>query len=99
MMANKKSIPKNRSDQEMFLGSEEVAESGTKQPLQDGNTKPTGSFASFFTPDLQEQIGKELLNLKIKLYNEGIIDFDIKVKTIGNEIILTPKPKRKVKKV
>lgn len=98
-MTKKKTIPKNRSDQEMLVSFEEVKESSTQQSPHDKDSKSTNSFASFFSSDLQEQIGKELLNLKIKLYKEGIVDFDLKVKTVENEIILTPKPKRKVKKV
>jgi hypothetical protein len=89
-MTKKKTIPKNRSDQEMLVGFEEVKESSTQQSPQDKDSKSTNSFASFFSSDLQEQI---------ELYKEGIVDFDLKVKTVENEIILTPKPKRKVKKV
>lgn len=100
LMAKKIMIKKNRSDQEMFAGFEEQLESGNEKAGQEKGIREASAFASFFTPELQEQVGRELLNLKIKLYNEGIVDFDLKVKTIDNEIILTPKPKKnKVKRV
>lgn len=95
-MAKKFAIKKNRSDEEMLAAFEEqLGQNAEKEKT--GQTKNTkdNAFAQFFTPELQEQIGKELLKLKIKLYHEGIADFELKVKTVGNEIILIPKTKRK----
>ena len=52
---------------------------------------------TFFTPmpELQEKVGKALLELKVELYKDGIVDFDVKVMRQGKEIILTAAPKKK----
>jgi len=95
VLAKKIVIAKNRSDQEMFAGLEEQLKPDDINAEKEKGRREANAFASFFTPELQEEIGRELLKLKIKLYNEGIVDFDLKVKTVDNEIILTPKPKKK----
>lgn len=96
-------IPKNRQDTEM-LGSlpeqasfEHVSDGDAGRPVtkpaKDETTKP--AYAAFFTPMLQEDIGKALLTLKLKLYQEGIVDFAIKVSCEVNQIVLKAVPLNK----
>ncbi|HWR31040.1 MAG TPA: hypothetical protein VN631_14525, partial [Negativicutes bacterium] len=72
-------IPKNRQDSEMIgnfkeqLSFENVTDDDDYQPA----AKPaksettTPANATFITPELQEDLGKALLTLKLKLYKEG----------------------------
>lgn len=97
-------IPKNLSDKSMlgnykeeitfendFYAEEDVAAKPLKVAKKD---KP--SFGSeFFTAELQEKIGKLLLELKVELYKEGIVDFDIKVVRQDKQVILTAVPSKK----
>jgi hypothetical protein len=95
-MSKKNSIKKNRNDQEMFIGFEEELETIAElnpEPTKQRQISNENNLASFIPADLQDQIGKAFLDLKIKLFNEGIINFDTKVKTINHEIIITAIPK------
>ncbi|MBP2652354.1 MAG: hypothetical protein H6Q74_3179 [Firmicutes bacterium] len=89
-------IPKNRQDSEMF-GS--LQEQITFENISDGYSdhpvvKPAkhettkSSYATFLTPELQEDLGKALLTLKLNLYKEGIVDYSIKVATEANQVVL-----------
>jgi len=99
-------IPKNLSDTAMFGDYKEnitfendnfADEVTTIQPNR-GIKKESQSYTSeFFTPELQEKVGKALLELKVKLYN-GILDFDIKVTSQDKQIILTGVPSKAEKK-
>ena len=49
---------------------------------------------SFFTPDLQDQVAKKLLEIKLALYQQGVLDYDIKVSRENNSVILTAVPRK-----
>ncbi len=97
----KKVIQKNLSDAEMFVGHKEeltfetaFADEAAPAPKV---VKPSAkqeklNFRSeFFTPELQEEVGKELLAIKLELFKEGIVDYKIKVTREGRKVILTAK--------
>lgn len=105
----KDKIRRNLSDVEMFQGYKEVAtfentpaEEEPAAPVK-RRTEPAAKAedinTAFLTPQLQEQIGKALLELKLQLYKEGVVDYQIKVSRAGRQISLTavenPKPKNK----
>lgn len=50
--------------------------------------EPKESLTSFFTPELQEQVAKALLEVKVELYKQGVIDYRIEVSREGTSIIL-----------
>jgi hypothetical protein len=97
-------IPKNRSDQEMLVNfkekvtfendhhDEEITKASPK------TNKKEAATTSFFAPEIQEKVGKLLLEIKVKLYKEGIVDYDIKVARDGNQVTLTAVPKVDSKK-
>lgn len=92
-------IPKNLSDNDMLAVWDKKAETkkseeAEKVPVKE-DIKPSYE-AGFLTPELQQSIGKALLEQKVKLYKEGIVDYNIKVKQEGSQIILTAVP-RKIK--
>ena len=100
-------IPKNLSDTAMFgdykenitFENDNFEEEVTAIQPNRGLKKDSKSYTSeFFTPELQEKVGKAILELKVKLYNEGIVDFDIKVTTQDKQIILTGVPSKAEKK-
>ena len=91
-------IPKDLSDKDMFQGYKEK-ESFETVFLQNDSVpvvrKPVKAAKeniqlACLTPELQEKIGKLLLELKVDLYKEGIVDYSIKVKKEGGKIILMP---------
>jgi len=97
-------IPKNLSDKSMFgdyqeqitfendFYSEETAAQRLAKPVK----KEKADYVSeFFTPELQEKVGKLLLEIKVELYKEGIVDFDMKVARQGKQVILTATPGKK----
>lgn len=99
-------IPKNRQDTEMFVNFPEEA---TFEHITDGDAskpvvKPPKSepkvpaYATFLTPELQEDLGKALLALKVNLYNEGIVDYTYKVSCEANQIVLKAVPLHKKNK-
>lgn len=88
-------IKKNRSDTEMLANYTEK-ETFENSPPEDRETKPAkkelAKEAAFLTPDLEQQIDKALLALKVNLYNKGIIDYKIKVTCEENRVLLTALP-------
>ncbi len=94
-------IKKNLSDSEMLKGwheqvtfehaSEEeqpvlpVVKMAKKDPAEDINS-------AFLTPEIRESVGKALLELKLNLYKEGIVDYQVKVSCQGNQIVMTAVP-------
>jgi hypothetical protein len=98
-------IPKNRQDTEMvgnFLeqpsfehASDGEASQPVAKPLKPETPKP--AYAAFFTPELQEDLGKALLTLKLNLYKEGIVDYAIKVVCEANQVVLKAVPLKKPK--
>jgi hypothetical protein len=93
-------IPKNLSDRDM-VGAFTENLTFENDVLQDEKKKTVKmkqeakSYSSeFFTPDLQEKVGKALLELKVQLYKEGIVDFDIKVSRDAQTVSLRAVPKK-----
>lgn len=100
-------IPKNLSDKSMFGNfAEQITfendifqeESPAPKVVKPVKKESAGYVNEFFTPELQEKVGKALLELKVELYKDGIVDFDVKVMRHGKEIILTAAPKGEKKK-
>ncbi len=108
---SKQTIKKNRSDAEMFLGHKEVMtfENSTIEETEVKQVKATPKkqaddfHSSFFTPELQDKVGKALLEIKMQLFKEGVVDFDIKVSREDTKVLLTaipakpPKPPKPVR--
>lgn len=93
-------IPKNRQDGEMFANVKEkfsfenesdgLAEQPVTKPAKKEPAKP--GYAEFITPELQEDLGKALLALKVNLYKQGIVDYKIKLATEAGQIVLKAVP-------
>lgn len=101
----KLTIKKNLSDADMFVGHKEVI-TFENSPVEEEAVKPVRPAAknqqpdfhsSFFTPELQEKVGKGLLEIKMQLFKEGIVDFDIKVNREGTKLILSAVPAKPAK--
>jgi len=95
-------IQKNRDDSEMFVNwhedsSFENAADGLSEPRQPARAVKSDEqgLESFFTPELKEAIGKALLQLKVNLYKQGIVDFKLQPVVKENQIILTAVPVKK----
>lgn len=96
-------IPKNRQDIEMIGSAPEqasfehasdgIASQPVAKPAKTETIKP--AYADFFTPELQEELGKALLTLKVNLYKDGIIDYAIKVSCEANQVVLKAVPLNK----
>lgn len=93
-------IPKNRGDAEMMGG---PAEEATFEHLSDGTAgrpaakpakkeAPPPAYAAFFTPEVQEDIGKALLTLKVNLYKQGVVDFKLKVACEADQVVVRAVP-------
>lgn len=99
---SKMSIKKNLSDQDMFANWQEKTTFETEindepepQKVLKHQAKSQPDFhSSFFTPEIQEKVGKALLDIKMSLYKQGIVDFDIKVSREENKVVLTAVPKK-----
>lgn len=94
-------IPKNLSDKDMVGNFKdtltfETDVSPEETPKAAVKKKPEKqSYTSeFFTPELQEKMGKALLELKLELYKTGVVDFDLKVSREGQQVILKAIPKK-----
>ncbi|SMC72598.1 hypothetical protein [Sporomusa malonica] len=93
-------IKKNLSDSEMLKGWQEQPTFETE--INDEPVRPTVKAvkkdpvedinSAYFTPELKESVGKALLELKLNLYKEGIVDYQIKVSCQGNQVLLTAVP-------
>lgn len=102
-----KIIKKNLSDAEMFAGHKEiltfetgdVADNEVTQPRPSAKKQQPDFHSSFFTPELQEKVGKALLEVKMQLFKEGIVDFDLKVSREGSKVILTATPAKAPKRL
>ena len=99
-MGNK--IKKNLTDQDMLANWHEqetfenkVQSDATDVPQQVKKSTTTSLAADFLTPELAEKVGQALLDLKLKLYKEGIVDYKIKVSCEEKKIILLPVPVKK----
>lgn len=93
-------IQKNLSDAEMFKGWQEeptfeteIQEEPVQRPVKSARKEPTDDINSaYFTPELKEAVGKALLELKLNMYKEGTVDYQIKVSCQGNQVMLTAIP-------
>lgn len=98
-------IPKNLSDKAMvegfvepesferiFLSSQETVEEPVK--LRKSGAVKESLEQSFVSPELAGEIGKALMELKLDLYKEGIVDYRIKVSRQARSIVLTPVVKK-----
>ncbi|MCI7260664.1 MAG: hypothetical protein SPK53_06955 [Selenomonas sp.] len=98
-------IPKGLTDKDMmqnyveevsledkFIEAEKIADK--KRREQAGIEQPAKLGQAGFTPQLTEELGKALLQLKMELYREGIKNFSYKIKRDGENIILMPKYKK-----
>ncbi|MCI1821305.1 MAG: hypothetical protein LKI76_03540 [Megasphaera sp.] len=107
----KNKIPKNRSLNEMLTGiKEEITFENTgwddeetgKRPVVNraGKKQTAADFRSqFFTPDLQEKVGKILLDIKLAYYKDGIGDISFEVVKDGRNVLIktVPKTSKKLK--
>ncbi|CQR72866.1 hypothetical protein SOV_02490 [Sporomusa ovata DSM 2662] len=93
-------IQKNLSDSDMFKGWHEQPTFETEiddEPVR-LSVKPAKKDSAadinsaYFTPELQESVGKALLELKLNLYKQGIVDYQIKVSCQDNQVMLTAVP-------
>ncbi|SDE21885.1 hypothetical protein [Sporomusa acidovorans] len=94
-------IKKNLSDSDMLKGwqeqttfeTETLDEPARQAPGRFDRKEPADDINSaYLTPELKEQIGKALLELKLKLYKEGIVDYQIKVSSQDKQVLLTAVP-------
>ncbi|VBB06641.1 Hypothetical protein LUCI_1877 [Lucifera butyrica] len=94
-------IKKNLTDQEMLAGYQEkitfehMPDEEVPAKQDKSSKKPSADhFANaFLSPELEEKIGKLLLELKLKLFKEGIVDYEIKPVLDGTQIVLRAVPK------
>lgn len=95
-------IKKNLSDADMLKGWQEESTFETQLEAEQEAVRPTAKFAkkdpaedinnAYFTPEIKEAVGKALLELKLNLYREGVVDYQIKVSCQGNQVVLTAVP-------
>ena len=93
-------IPKNLSDKDMFQDyvEEETLEEkfiaaekkADKQRREQARKAPPPELArAGFTPELTDQLGRAIMELRLTLANEGIEKYTFKIKREGKSIILT----------
>lgn len=87
-------IPKNLSDSDMMTKWEKEIKKEETSPIGQAPAVQPRYESGFLTPELTQAVGKALLDLKVKLYKEGIVDYNIKVKQEGNQVILTAAPRK-----
>ena len=96
-------IPKNLSDKDMFKDYKEekkekslfdIAREFDKNNAAAGKKNNNNIKDSYIDAKLAVDLEKELLKLKLDLYKEGIVDYQIKVKREDNKIILVPMVKK-----
>jgi len=96
-MANK--IKRNRSDAEMLKGfveeeTFEHADRSAAAPPRGGKKQSQGG-AGYLTEEAEAKLERALLELKVRMFREGILDYDFNVAGEGNRVILTAVPKKK----
>ena len=94
-------IPKNLSDKDMlqdfqeehslesiFLEAEAKDDKKRRKKLAE---QPKSDLQiAYLTPDIIEKLGKLLLELKLDLYQQGIVDYKMRVHRDGKNIVLSP---------
>ena len=95
---SKTKIKRGLSDQEMLGKWQEKA--SFEHGITEEEVKPSkpAKKESFFSPELQDKVAKSLLEIKVSLFQQGILDYDIRVSREGNKVILTAVPAQKTKK-
>ncbi len=99
-------IPKNLSDKDMFQNyvEEETIEdrfiaaekkAARKRQEQAKQAPPAELARAGFTPELTDQLGRALMELRLTLANEGIREYTFKIRREGNSITLTAVEKKK----
>ena len=78
--------------EETFIKAEKAAEQ--KRRERAGIEPPAQLGKAGFTPELTEELGKALLQLKMELFREGIQKYSFKIKRDGENIVLVPKYKK-----
>lgn len=100
-------IPKNLSDKDMFQGyvEEETLEdqfiaaekAADKKRREQAKMEPPAELArAGFTPELTDQLGRALLELRMVLANEGIKDYHFKIRREGHNVTITAVEKKKI---
>lgn len=96
-------IKKNLSDADMLVGWKETISfesdvykedpAKVQTPTKTKDKPEAKSFlSSFLTPELEEKIGKALLDLKLELYKKGTVDFTLKVSHDNERVIIQAVP-------
>ena len=92
-------IIKNRSDSEMFLNyKEELTFEHTDREPSPADSLPrikkadTAKDEKYLPKELESQIEKLLLELKLNLYKEGIVDYKLKASLDKDKIIISAIP-------
>ena len=102
----KTKISRDKSDRDMLAGFEEPVtfenewrEEAPKAPPAARPGEKDDPAAACLTPELREQLGRALLELKLRLYKEGVVDYRLQVSGQGRQIVLNAVPlPRKEKK-
>jgi len=89
-----KSMVGNYTEQITFENDIFAEEKVAPRPVKAEKKVSTAYVSEFFTHELQEKVGKALLELKVELYKQGIVDFDIKVARLDKQVILTAVPSK-----
>lgn len=96
-------IPKNLTDKDMFKDYVEDmsiedhfvrAEKAAKKKRQETIEPPADLARAGFTPQLTEELGRALLQLKMELFRAGVKSYTFKIKREGENIVLIPKYKQ-----
>lgn len=93
-------IKKNLSDSDMLKGWQEettfeteILEETAPRPVKPAKKDAAEDINNaYLTPELKESVGKALLELKLNLYKQGIVDYQVKVACQDNQVILTAVP-------
>lgn len=94
-------IPRNLSDSAMFKDYKENKKGKSlfdiAKEFDDADTVKSHTVKkddSYMDKYLTDALNKELLKLKLDLYKDGIIDYQIKIGREGNKIVLYPSVKK-----
>ncbi|KGF12135.1 hypothetical protein [Negativicoccus succinicivorans] len=93
-------IPKDRTDADMLraAGVNAKRTTATRSSQTQANTRATTTTDSFhrgfLTPELEERLGKLLLEVKLDYYKDEIVDFSIEARRDGRNIVLVTAPKK-----
>ncbi|MGP1365771.1 MAG: hypothetical protein ACTTKW_00415 [Schwartzia sp. (in: firmicutes)] len=92
-------IPKNLSDKDMFKNYQEEptieetfqqADQVVQDPRQ-GRTKAKREWEALgLSPEISDAMEHMLVEMKVELYREGVVDYRLTVRRDGKNIILSP---------